>query len=127
MKDTLVSFYESTEYNSDLVVLVGGVRGGYKHCKTRAISMFDCRYSLVISVTLLLLVIISIDGFGIQQSLTKNHHKLSVSSLSLSASTSTAIEVNNSSKYLDEKQVCYYMLYYIYIIFVICFIYICDT
>jgi hypothetical protein len=76
---------------------------------------------------LLLLVIISIDGFGVQSLIKLNHHKVSVSSLSLSASTSTAIEVNNSSKYLDEKQVCYYMLYYIYIIFVICFIYICDT
>jgi len=86
--------------------------------------MFDCRYSIVISVILLLLVIISIDGFGIQ-SLTKlNHHKFSVSSLTAS---STAIEVDSNSKYLDEKQVCYYILYHIHIIIVICFIYICAT
>ena len=63
--------------------------------------MFDCRYSIVISVTLLLLVVvISTDGFGIQ-SFTKCNHKFSISSLSAS---STAIEVD-SGKYLDEKQV----------------------
>ena len=64
--------------------------------------MFDCRYSIVISVNLLLLVIISTDGFGIQ-SFTKCNHKFSISSLSAS---STAIEVDSNSKYLDEKQVC---------------------
>lgn len=85
--------------------------------------MFDCRYSIVISVTLLLLVVISIDGFTIQSFTKINHHKLRVSSLSAS---STAIEVD-SSKYLDEKQVCYYILYHIHIIFVICFTNICDT
>ena len=84
--------------------------------------MFDFRHSIIISVTLLLFVAIGIDGFDIQ-SLTKIHHKLHVSSLSAS---STAIEVD-SSKYLDEKQVCCYILYYIHIIIVICFIYICDT
>ena len=83
--------------------------------------MFDCRYSIVITVTLLLLVI-SIDGFGIQQ-FTKRNHKLSVSSLSAS---STAIEVD-SGKYLDEKQVCCYIFYHIHIIIAICFIYTCDT
>ena len=81
--------------------------------------MFDCRYSIVISVTLLLLlVVIRIDGFSIQQFTKIKHHKLRVSPLS---SSSTAIEVD-SSKYLDEKQVCGY-----YIIFFIFFVCVYDT